>query len=577
LRFCLLGTIRDGGSAQKSMTQDSTQTATHGMRDLFLLTVLISLFFGFMLGNRPLSVPDEGRYVEIPREMVVTGDYLTPRLNGVKYFEKPVLFYWLEGFSIKHFGLKGFALRLWPALFALAGCLVVYGSGVRLFGRRSGLIAATVLATSLLYYALSRAIILDMPVSVLLSVSLLCFLLGTHEPLGLRRRLFMWGFFSFAALAVMTKGLIGIVIPGLVIGVWIILLGEWRVLKTMYLPSSLLLFLLIAAPWHILVNRANPEFFNFYFIHEHFLRYLTKIHSRYKPAWFFIPVVLLGLFPWSAFLIQAVKHNFPPSWRERHEHRDTLFLLLWAGLVFLFFSASSSKLIPYILPVFPPLSLLIGRYLAEAWDRRDFPGIRAGYAVLLIVTLGLTVALIALPHYRASPDVQRLGKYPYVFAAILVIGTAVTWFMSRHKNFRWAFLSLTATTVLFFIVVNAGASVADKRSSLSLALALKQRLQPGEEVASYDTYYQDLPVYLERRITVVNWKGELEFGTTVEDTSQWMVDEATFWKRWDGPSTMYMLAKRGTYDALHAAGHKNIYLIASTDDNVLAVNKEMTP
>jgi len=547
------------------------------MRDLFLLTALISLFFGFMLGNRPLSVPDEGRYVEIPREMVATGDYLTPRLNGVKYFEKPVLFYWLEGFSIKLFGLKGFALRLWPALFALTGCLVIYGSGVRLFGRRTGLISATVLATSLLYYALSRAIILDMPVSVLLSGALLCFLLGTHEPPGLRRRLFMWGFYSLAALAVMTKGLIGILIPGMVIGVWIILLGEWRVLKTMYLPSGLLLFLLIAAPWHILVDRANPEFFDFYFIHEHFLRYITKIHGRYKPAWFFVPVVLLGLFPWSAFLIQAVKHNLPPSWRERHEHRDTLFLLLWAGLVFLFFSASSSKLIPYILPVFPPLSLLIGRYLAEAWDRRDFPGIRAGYAVLLIVTLGLTVALIALPHYQASPDVQKLGKSPYMFAAILITGTAVTWFMSRRKNFRWAFLSLTVTTVFFSIVVNAAASFADMRSSKSLALALKQRLQPGDEVASYDTYYQDLPVYLERRITVVNWKGELEFGTTVEDTSQWMVDETIFWKRWDGPSTIYMLANRGTYDALRAAGHKNIYLIAGTDDTVLAVNKEMTP
>jgi 4-amino-4-deoxy-L-arabinose transferase-like glycosyltransferase len=549
------------------MTQNSTQTVTQGMRDFFLLTVLISLFFGFMLGNRPLSVPDEGRYVEIPREMVATGDYLTPRLNGVKYFEKPVLFYWLESFSIKLFGLKGFALRLWPALFALMGCLVVYGSGVRLFGRRTGLISATVLATSLLYYALSRAIILDMPVSALLSVALLCFLLGTHEPLGLRRRFFMWGFYSFAALAVLTKGLIGILIPGMVIGVWIMLLREWRVLKTMYLPSGLLLFLLIAAPWHILVDRANPEFFNFYFIHEHFLRYVTKIHGRYKPAWFFIPVVLLGLFPWSAFLIQAVKHNLPPSWRERHEHRDTLFLLLWAGLVFLFFSASDSKLIPYILPVFPPLSLLIGRYLAEAWDRRDFPGIRAGYAVMLI----------ALPQYRVSPDVQKLGKLPFLFAVVLITGTAVTWFMSRRRNFRWAFLSLTVTTVLFSIVVNAAASFADMRSTKNLALVLRQLLQPGDEVVSYDTYYQDLPVYLERRITVVNWKGELEFGTTVEDTSQWMIVEATFWKRWDGPATIYMLTKRGTYDALRAAGHKNIYFIAGTDDNILAVNKERTP
>jgi len=559
------------------MNQIGTQTATHATRDLFLLTVLISLLFAFMLGNRPLSVPDEGRYVEIPREMVVTGDYLTPRLNGVKYFEKPALFYWLEAFSIELFGLKGFALRLWPALFAVLGCLVVYGSSVRLFGQRTGLIAATVLATSALYYALSRAIILDLPVTVLLSGALLCFLLGTHEPPGLRRRLFMWGLYSFAALAVLTKGLIGILIPGMVIGAWIVLLGEWRVLKTMYLPSGLLLFLLIAAPWHILVNRANPEFFNFYFIHEHFLRYLTKIHSRYKPAWFFIPVVLLGLLPWSAFLVQAVKHNLPPSWRERHEHRDTLFLILWAGLIFLFFSASSSKLIPYILPVFPPLSILIGRYLAEAFERRDFPGIGTGCAVLLITTLGMAVSLIALPQYWASPDAQKLGKYPYVSAAVLITGAAVTWMMKRRKNFQWVFTSLTATTVLFFIVVNAAASVADMRSSLNLATVLKQRLQPGDEVASYDTYYQDLPVYLERRITVVNWKGELEFGTSVEDTSQWMVDDATFWKRWNGPNTVYMATKKNTYNELLAAGHKNVYLVTESGDNVLAVNKEMMP
>ena len=122
-----------------------------------------------MLENRPLSVPDEGRYVEIPREMVASGNYLTPRLNYVKYFEKPVLFYWLEAFSIKLFGLNEFTLRLWPALFALFGCLALAVAGARLFGRMTGLLSAVVLATSLLYYGLSRAIILDMPVSVLLT------------------------------------------------------------------------------------------------------------------------------------------------------------------------------------------------------------------------------------------------------------------------------------------------------------------------------------------------------------------------------------------------------------------------
>ena len=374
------------------------------MRDLMILTVLICLFFTFMLGNRPLSVPDEGRYVEISREMAATGNYLTPRLNSVKYFEKPVFFYWLEALSINLFGLNEFTLRLWPALFALFGCLAVAVAGARLFGRLTGLLGATVLATSLLYYGFSRAIILDMPVSILLTLALLSFLMGTHEAPGLKRRLYLWVFYAFAALAVLTKGLIGIFIPGMVIGAWILLLGEWRMLKTLYIPSGLALFLLIAAPWHIMVGRANPEFYQFYFIHEHFQRYLTKVHGRYKPFWYFMPIVLLGLFPWSAFLVQAIKHNLPSTWRERHEHRDALFLMLWAGLVFLFFSSSSSKLAPYILPVFPPLALLVGRYLAAAWDSRDFPGLRTGYSIspgrLAAACRGLRGPAVLLAHTR---------------------------------------------------------------------------------------------------------------------------------------------------------------------------------
>ena len=158
-----------------------------GLRDLVLLGVLTALFFGCFLGSRPLSVPDEGRYVEIPREMVGTGDYLTPRLNGVKYFEKPPLFYWFEAGMIKLFGLSEWSVRLGPALFALFGCLAVYYAGTRMFGRLAGLMSACILATSVLYYALSRLITLDMPVSVLLTASLLSFLLGTREPAGAAR------------------------------------------------------------------------------------------------------------------------------------------------------------------------------------------------------------------------------------------------------------------------------------------------------------------------------------------------------------------------------------------------------
>lgn len=558
------------------MKTDNKQNSRQILLDLLVLCILIGMFFAFMLGNRALSVPDEGRYVEIPREMVITGDYITPRLNGVKYFEKPVLFYWLESFSIKLFGLRGYTLRLWPALFSLFGCLAVYVAGRRLYGRRSGLIAAAVLATNLLYYGLGRAIILDMPVSVLLTAALLSFLIGMHEVPGPRRRLYLWSFYAFSALAVLTKGLIGMLIPGMVIGAWIMVLGEWRVLKTMYLPTGLALFLLIAAPWHIMVGRANPEFFHFYFIQEHFLRYLTTMHSRYQPPWFFIPIILLGLFPWSVFLVQAIKHNLPSTWRERHEHRDALFLILWAGLVFLFFSASGSKLVPYILPVFPPLALLIGRYLSDAWDSRDFPGVRAGYVILLATQVILGGAMIALPFFWRTTDVQALGWYPAVAGCTLLLGAALTGALARFRGFRLAFIAVAVFAALFLIEMNAAAPRIDTKSIKMLAVTLKPLLKPGDEVASYQTYYQDLPVYLERRIITVDWKGELDFGTEVEDTKAWMMDSAAFWKRWTGPETIYLLMEVKIYEALRFLNpHVKLYPIARDKKNIVLSNREV--
>ena len=534
------------------------------------------MFFAFMLGNRALSVPDEGRYVEIPREMVSTGDYITPRLNGVKYFEKPVLFYWLESLSIRLFGLHEFTLRLWPALCALFGCLAVYVAGRRLYGRRSGLIASVVLATNLLYYGLGRAIVLDMPVTALLTGALFSFLIGMHEVPGLRRRLFLWSFYAFSALAVLTKGLIGVFIPGMVIVAWIMVLGEWRVLKTMYLPTGLALFLLIAAPWHFMVMRANPEFFHFYFIQEHFLRYLTTMHSRYQPPWFFIPVILLGLFPWSVFLVQAIRHNLPSTWRERHEHRDALFLILWAGLVFLFFSASDSKLVPYILPVFPPLALLIGRYLSDAWDSRDFPGVRAGYVILLASQVILGGTMIALPFFWRTPDMQALGWYPAVAGCTLLIGAALTGALARFRGFRLAFIAVAVVAVFFLIEMNAAAPRIDTKSIKTLAVTLKPLLKPGDEVASYLAYYQDLPVYLERRIITVDWKGELDFGTGVEDTKAWMMESAAFWKRWAGPETIYLLMEDKNHEIVRTVyPHVKLYLIARDNNTIVLSNREV--
>jgi 4-amino-4-deoxy-L-arabinose transferase-like glycosyltransferase len=557
------------------MTTKADSTGGWG-RDLALLALALGLLWGLALGSRSLWRPDEGRYVEIPRGMVTTGDYVTPRLNGVKYFEKPPLFYWLEAGAVRLFGIEEWALRLVPGLFALAGCLAVYAAGRRLYGRRAGFLAAFVLATAPLYYFLGNTINLDMAVSVLLTLALLAFLIAVEEPEGPRRRSLLWAFYVALALATLTKGLIGIVIPGMIIFVWMALLNEWRLLLRMRLVSGAVLFLLVAVPWHVLVARANPEFLYFYFVHEHFLRYTTKLHDRYEPPWYFLPILLGGLIPWTAFLVQALRDALPASWRDRRERRVELFLALWAVLVVGFFSLSDSKLIPYILPAAPPLALLIGRHLAALWERREEREIRIVSAILL--GLGALLGLIlAVASFSSDPKMQRyatlLGGRQWGLAVSLLLLGIVPFILARQRRPDRSLAAMIAVAALCLLTLAACLSPFDlERSVKSLALWLKPRLQPEDVVVNYRTYDQDLPVYLERRVTVVAWKGEMEMGTQVEDTSAWMIDLPAFDRLWRGPKTVYLVTNEKRFAQLEATGIP-VRVLARSGKNVLAVNR----
>src|SRR5215475_12467963 len=519
--------------------------------DLLILSLLLVALFGFKLGERALWSPVEGHYSEIAREMVVSRDYLTPWLAGMKFLEKPPLFYWLESANIKLFGLNEWSLRLWPAVFATIGCLAVYFAGSRLFERRVGLISSAVLATSLLWYVMGHVINLDMALSALITCALLSFLLGNLEQPGYKRRLALWAFFVFSALATMTKGLIGIVIPAMVIGTWILILDEWRIVTTLYLPSGVSLFLLIAVPWHVLISQTNPDFLRSYLFDEHVQRYLTKPEGPFEQPWAYVPVLLLGMFPWAVFLLQAVKYNLCFSWRQRHRHKEVIFLVLWAGLVFLFFSASSYKGVPYILPIFPPLAILIARYLAAAWESPRLWGIQSGSFALLVVLSVLVIAGLAgpqhylerysewpnveVPRWEATVvstrseygDLSTLAPYIHAQSAILVLGgvSALILGFGNRRAFRWAFLSLTSAWALFLVLLNSSLPLLDQRRSVkALTVLLKSQLHPADEVASYHAYYQDLPVYLQRAVAVVGWKGNLQFGVEVNERSGgWMI------------------------------------------------------
>ncbi len=472
--------------------------------DSLLLITFFSVIFFLWLGSRPLFVPDEGRYAEIAREMFTSGNYITPYLNEIKYFEKPILFYWLGAAAIKIGGLNLWALRSVNAVLGLMGCLLTYIVTRQLYDRLTGLLAALILGTSALFFVMTHMISLDLPVTVFISASLYFFLLGIQSC----TRYYFWGAAACAALAVLTKGLIGIVFPLMIIGVWISLTKQWKLLKQCYIPSSLFIFFIIAAPWHYIVNLYHPEFFHFYFIEQQFMRYTTNQIGHQEPAWFFIPYFIVGCFPWCFFMPQAlfsaVKEVMGP---HRSGYPTELFFLLWIILIFAFFSFSQSKLIPYILPVFPPLAILIAKYLRDR------------YAPHLIIIISICTGLF--------------------FALSLTL-------LAKH----------------------------DHRSILPLAVTLKTMMQPQDDVIAYNQYYQDLPFYLERRVSILNWRNELTFGMQHQDTSAWMINEPTFWQRFHSHQRVFVVMSISEYNVLrHNHPEERLFILDKTKSNLLVSNK----
>lgn len=562
------------------MTAPSPSPPDSWRRDLLLLAVAFGLLYFFALGRAPLGSQDEGRYSEIPREMVASGDWVTPRLDGVDYFEKPPLMYWAVAACLRLFGPDETSLRAMPALFAVGGLLLTYAAARRLYGREAGLASAVVLGTSLLYFTIGHILLLDMAVSVLMSATLFCFVLGVREPAGAgwrnRRRALFYGLYASAALATLTKGLIGFLVTGAVMLLWLALFDQWRRLRPLYLPSGLLLFLALAAPWHILAAGRNPTWAHRYFVYEHWLRFFTPAAGRRGAWWYFIPIVLFGLFPWIGFLGPALRDALRGGWARRRDHAAGGFLVIWAAFIFLFFSKSQSKLAPYILPVFPPLAVLIGAWLAGAG--RDVARWRAGLRIFSFVC-GLLAAALLVAVLRVGLIIKdpaqavELRPYAFVLAPGLLLGGAFTPVLARRG--RWgAYAGIAATMALLFGVTALARPAIDKPGTKLLAEAVKLRAAPGDEIVHYHEFFPDFTFYAGRTVDVVAFKGELELEEdAAARASGRFMDEAEFRRRWNGPVRLLALARKSDTAELFADPAFHYHLLAETRDHYLFSNQ----
>ncbi len=529
--------------------------------------VIVALFAWFaMLDVRILLHPDEGRYAEIAREMAVTGDFVTPRLNGLKYFEKPPLQYWMTAIAFKAFAVDEWTARLAPALGGLIAILAVGFTLARLEDTEAGVFGALALSGMVWHLGMSHLLTLDALLTGWLTLALCGFLLAQRDGLGrgVERRWMLLVYGALAA-ATLTKGPVALIIAAGSLVTYSLVtrdVGPWL---RLHLAPGLAVFLALTAPWFVMVSNANPEFARFFFVHEHLARFFTTEHRRGGTWYYFIPVFVLGAMPW----LLAWAWTLPRSWRTARVNRNGFawprFCLAWAAFIFLFFSLSSSKLPSYILPLFPALALILGwqferlpaRTLlwqtiptvllvlivtAAMWMRYD--AIVAGYAALelppalfrtfatwLLLAAGILAAgglVAALCFHRGTPRAKTLG------IAVAAISTLV--------GFQAAFMGH-----------NAFQAPRSAHSLLTRAASATGGLDPQAPFFQVQMYDQTLPYYLGRTTTVVSYRDELALGLDAEPDKgiRWDIEWV---ERWKALPQGYALMKPSSFDEYNRAG-----------------------
>ena len=537
---------------------------------LLLLLAVVLIWFG-NLEYRKLIRPDEGRYAEIPREMVVSGDWTTPRLNELKYFEKPPLQYWATAVAYEVFGEHQWTSRIWAALTGFAGILLAWFTGARLFGREAGIYAALLLGSSMLYAMMSHINTLDMGVTFFISLGLFSLLLAQKEDQVAARRNWMLLAWAGLALAVLSKGLMGLVLPGAALFLYSVFNRDITVWKRMHWFSGLLLFSLIAVPWFVLVIKANPEFFQRFFIYEHFERFTTKVHGRFQPWYYFVPILLLGMMPWTMLMFDTLLRSWRGSVRKVKEFSPERFLLVWAVFVYLFFSISDSKLPSYLLPMFPALALLMGKQLAEMKARRLF-----WLTIPSLVVVAILLGLAPFADRTADTPLQHQMYSEYsvwlVIAAAFWLASVIAalWLLRRDNK-------MIAVVVLAFsslIAAQAGVSgyntIARERSSYIIADAIKPLIKPDVPFYSVFCYEQTLPFYLKRTFTLVDYQDEMDFGIKMEP-ERWIPSVELLAKRWSTQADAYAIVPTPLLYILQQQGMamKEIY----RDEQYVVVSK----
>ena len=562
---------------------------THRSRKIILTLagLWLLLYASFALFSPPLLDDADSVHAEVGREMVARHEWITLYANGIRYLEKAPLMYWSMAASFTLFGPQDWAARLPLAIATLALFLVVYETGRRLFASETaGFYAALILATSFGIFIYTRIIIPDVIVCLWLSLAMLLFWISVQQPQPSRWT--AWGFAAACALNVLTKGLIGVVFPLAIVIIFLVVNRNMGQLRRWHPFSSVLVFLLIALPWHIAAGIANPSqgnangtmptpgnvhgFFWFYFVNEHLLRYLDRRVPRdydTVPLVLFWGLLAVWLMPWIVFVVKAiVPDRIDQAWK---------LLGIWAAVVMVFFSFSTRQEY-YALPALPPLALMIGGWLSReeeclAGDPPRIAGRRIAVVLFLVGAAGgLLAAYFAIRAQRPAPGVdlstlltQNPGDYalslghfldlrtramsafrvPLILTSIaLIAGTLANLILRFVNRVRMGNYALFAMMIVFLIAAHmALVTFSPVLSSKALADAIRPRLEAGDVVEIHGEYEagSTLGFYLRRQVRILDGRSsDLWYGSFFSDAPQIFDDDESFQRIWSGRQRIFL-------------------------------------
>jgi len=397
-----------------------------------LLLSLFAILYLLPLQGHPLFIPDETRYAEIPREIVASGDWIVPRLNGLRYFEKPVMGYWLSAASLSIFGENRFAVRLPSALATGFTALLIFYLCTTCFGKNSKLpwLTTFIYLSTLGVKAIATVAVLDTPFTLFLTATLILFFKASEEQAGSsKERLLLFSAGLLAGFAFLSKGFLAFAIPVLVVAPYLLWQHRWSdLLRMLVLP--VIGAIIVSLPWALLIHQREPDFWNYFFWYEHVHRFLSEKAQHTEPFYYFLLVLPAMFMPWTMLLPAAISGMVKN--REKQigtKGRLLTFCLCWFLFPFLFFTASSGKLLTYILPCFPPLAILFSYAIIQYLESKQKKRIAIQWAIGILMGL-MFLALLTL-------------------SGLQLFGPEHLWIFDR--SWKWLLLVISISTMLLLL------------------------------------------------------------------------------------------------------------------------------